>query len=595
MIVKMKKTSLFTRVKERDEALFLLRQLGVVHVKSETTSSNDTAVFEDKIARANRALSKIGKVDHPKTLQKTPEEVIEDIFELDDEREELLLKNEEIESKLNVFKKWSNVSLQSIQDLKDSGVFVCLYSSKKKVYDGEAEEREDFYKVGEDGDDILLAHITSAEGETLEFQEEYLPEERRRDLLDEHYKTDERLSVLRSKLDFLGNYEIVLKTYRKELMEELHFAKVEAGMGSTEELCYLQGFVPYDKIESVREAADKHSWAYLFEDVTVEDEAPTLIRNPKWVSLIDPVFKFLGTVPGYNELDISMWFLLFFSLFFAMLIGDSGYGLIFMIMTVVAQLKMKKVPKQPFILMYVLCTGTIIWGVITGTYFGSSTLATNPFLRQFVIEKMASFSKDGVLSSSKESTQFMMGICFIIGAVHLTIAHLTAAWKKINTLKCISDFGWVLIVWGLFFLVKTLIFKHEFPHLAWISIAIGTTAALLFTNYETTILKGMQETIIQLPLSLISGFSDIVSYMRLFAVGYTAVVLADSFNNMASNASKVTIFLGALVLVLGHVLNLVLSAMGVVVHGIRLKMLEFSGHVGNEWSGKEYDPFKEPN
>ncbi len=610
MIVKMKKTTLFTVIKERDEALFILRKLGVMHVESEKTSSTDTDTLEDKISCADRALSRIGRVTHPKTLQKTPEEVIEDIFALDEEKEELLLLKEEVETQLNVFEKWSNASLQSIQDLKDSGVYVRLYSIKKKQYDGEDEEREDLYKVGEHGEDVLLAHISSTEEEKLEFQDEYLPGECRRDLLDQHYRIDEKLAVLNSKLDFLGNYELILKAYMKELQDELHFAKIEAGMGATEEICYLRGFVPYDKVGNVREVAEKHSWAYLFEDVTEEDEAPTLIRNPKWVSIIDPLLKFLGTVPGYNELDVSMWFLLFFSLFFAMLVGDAGYGLIFITITAIAQWKIKKAPRQFFILMYVLCSGTIIWGILTGNYFGSSTLGANPFLRQFVVEKIASFRADGVVSSSEESIAFMMKMCFTIGVVHLTIAHLNAAWKKINTLKCLSDFGWICILWGLFSLVCHLIFKENFPLYAAILLIVGFFPALLFANYERNgargvkkivlqIIKGMKNTAIELPLGIISCFSDIISYVRLFAVGYTAVVLANTFNHMAENIGDKYGVLGliaaAMILFSGHAVNIVLSVLGVAVHGIRLKMLEFASHIGNEWTGDEYDPFKEPD
>ena len=593
MIVKMKKVTLFTGINDRDKALKVLMHLGVLHVKSHITSSSNTAMLEEKISRAKHALSRIGKVKNPEILEKTPEEVVDRIFELDEMREELLLEKEELESKLAIFKKWHDVSLQSIVDLEASGVFVRLYSVDKQSYDY-LPERNDLYKVGESGDDFLLAHITSSDSEILDLKQEFLPTERRRDLLDHHYKVVEKLSEVNGKLDFYGNYEEFLSEHLTVLEELLHYARVKAGMVNTDELSYLQGFVPVDQVDNVRDAAEKQSWAYLFEDVVEEDEAPTLIRNPKWVSIIAPMFKFLGTIPGYGEQDISLWFLLFFSLFFAMLIGDAGYGVIFLVGTAVAQLKLKRAPKEPFVLMYVLCIGTIIWGILVGNYFGSSTLGTNAFLRQFVIEKLANFQTNGALSNSKESTNFMMKICFTIGAVHLTIAHLSAAWKKINTLKCISDFGWVLIIWGLFFLVKNLIFKEAFPTYAGVLIIIGTIAALLFTHYESSILKGVKETIIELPLSLIAGFSDIVSYMRLFAVGYTALVLANSFNNMAASASEITLFLGALVLFFGHGLNLVLSAMGVVVHGVRLKMLEFSGHLGNEWTGREYDPFKKP-
>lgn len=594
MIVRMKKVTLFTSINERDKGLKTLRNMGILHIKSDKVSSDDTSILEEHIARTEQALDLIGSDTKGEIREKNLEEVTQDILDLGEEQEELLLEKEELETKLAVFRKWDNVSLESIRQLSASGVYVKLYSENKGNYRNEDTLRDDLYKVGTYGDDVLLAHISREDDAILEFQAEHLPKETRRKLRDRLYTVEERLAVLNSKLKFLGNYENILREYKGKLTDELHYAEVKAEMKTDGEICYLQGFIPVDKAEQVRSAAAGHSWAYLIEDVTEDDAPPTLIRNPRWVSIIYPVFKFLGTVPGYNEHDISISFLIFFSLFFAMLIGDAGYGAIFMIATMIAQRKMKSAPPQPFILMYVLCAGTILWGIITGTYFGSSALGANPFLRQFVIKKIASFDSSGVLSSSKASTELMMGICFIIGGVHLTIAHLSAAWKKINSLECLSDFGWILIIWGLYFLVKTLIFKAPFPDIASYMIGAGTLAALLFSNCRFGIVKGLKDTVVQLPLSLISGFSDIVSYMRLFAVGYTAVVLANNFNEMGAGASKTSMLLGGLILVLGHILNITLSVMGVVVHGIRLKMLEFSGHIGNEWTGREYSPFRKP-
>ncbi|MHC4885710.1 MAG: V-type ATP synthase subunit I [Planctomycetota bacterium] len=594
MIVPMKKVTLLAGTADRDEALKVLRGLGVLHVSAVTTTSADTAALEARVAAADLALSKVTAVAQPKPLERTAEEVIGEIAALDEEREELLLEKEEVESRLGQFARWSDVSLESIRHLREAGVFVHLFSVHRKKYGNEADAREDLYKVGEVGDDVLLAHISHTRNDDLPFHEEFLPRETQRELKDRLYGVDEALGVLGTKFDMLGHFVPLLETHRTALVDELHYAQVKAGMGEAGAICSLQGFVPGDTVDAVKAAAAEHAWGYAIEAVTAEDDAPTLIRNPKWVSIIDPVFKFLGTVPGYQEHDISLLFLLFFSLFFAMLIGDAGYGLVFLALTGIARWKMPKAPKAPFILLTVLCLGTMVWGVLTGTYFGSSALGTNSVLRSLVVEGIASFDRSGALSSSKESTQLMMGICFIIGAVHLTLAHLMAGFKKMNTLKAVGDLGWISIIWGLFFLVRFLIFKADFPPAAGVAIGVGAVLALVFDNYEGSLVGSIKDSVVQLPLSLIAGFSDIVSYMRLFAVGYTAVVLAHSFNNMASDASEISMVLGALVLFLGHVLNLVLSAMGVVVHGIRLKMLEFSGHVGNEWTGQVYNPFREP-
>jgi len=114
--------------------------------------------------------------------------------------------------------------------------------------------------------------------------------------------------------------------------------------------------------------------------------------------------------------------------------------------------------------------------------------------------------------------------------------------------------------------------------------------------FKKTLLKGIGISLANLPLEVISGFSDVVSYLRLFAVGYATVVVASSFNSMATGegiSSIVAGFGAAIILLLGHALNIILAMMSVLVHGVRLNMLEFSGHVGVQWSGKAYEPFKE--
>jgi V/A-type H+-transporting ATPase subunit I len=124
----------------------------------------------------------------------------------------------------------------------------------------------------------------------------------------------------------------------------------------------------------------------------------------------------------------------------------------------------------------------------------------------------------------------------------------------------------------------------------------GILLALVFSNYQKNILKGIGETSFELPLSVISSFSDLMSYLRLFAVGFASVQVASSFNNIAIGTGIDNIlkgFIAAIVLLFGHSLNIVLGLMAVLVHGVRLNMLEFSGHLRQQWSGREYKPFRE--
>jgi len=93
-------------------------------------------------------------------------------------------------------------------------------------------------------------------------------------------------------------------------------------------------------------------------------------------------------------------------------------------------------------------------------------------------------------------------------------------------------------------------------------------------------------------LNTISAFSNIMSYIRLFAVGMASVAIAQSFNSMASGMlGGWALPAGLLILVIGHSLNLVMGLLSVVVHGVRLNLLEFSGQLGMEWTGIAYEPF----
>jgi V/A-type H+-transporting ATPase subunit I len=290
-------------------------------------------------------------------------------------------------------------------------------------------------------------------------------------------------------------------------------------------------------------------------------------------------------VPGYKEVDVSIYFLIAFALFFAMLVGDAGYGAMFLIITFLFR---KKLSPQIRLLIYVLSVATMIWGIFSGTYFGSEQIAAIPFFKNLIIPEIASFGADNI--------SFMMHLSFLIGAIHLTIAHSIRFFQFVNSRRALSEIGWIAFVWGLFFVAEKLVLGKELPEWThWLFIA-GAGLVTLFSNEGKNFINGMLISVANLPLSLINGFSDIVSYVRLFAVGMATAAVASSFNNMilpeGVDRSFGEMLMAAVALLLGHGLNIVLALMAVMVHGIRLNMLEFAGHLGVQFSGQAYQPFK---
>lgn len=230
-----------------------------------------------------------------------------------------------------------------------------------------------------------------------------------------------------------------------------------------------------------------------------------------------------------------------------------------------------------------------MWGVLSGTYFGAEQIAQLPFLRDLIIPEISSFGVDNI--------SFMMHLSFLIGAIHLTVAHSIRVVQFSNSIKALSEVGWILLVWGLYFVTEQLVLGNPAPYwYIWLFV-VGATLVALFSKESSSFLKSMGASIANLPLSLISGFSDIVSYVRLFAVGMATAAVASSFNNMAlpegiAGIGIVEFIMAVVALLLGHTLNIALALMAVMVHGIRLNMLEFAGHLGVQFSGEAYKPFK---
>jgi V/A-type H+-transporting ATPase subunit I len=378
---------------------------------------------------------------------------------------------------------------------------------------------------------------------------------------------------------YLGN----LENLRKGILKEVEFQEALCGMQQEEGLVYIKGFIPYYSQQEVEQASRSEGWGVLVAEPAEDDNVPTLMRNPAWASIVRPVLKLLEIVPGYRELDISPLFLIFFSLFFGMLIGDAGYGAVYLFLTFLAHKKMggRVKDKGVFFLFYLLSSCAIIWGVLVGAFFGQEWLLKAGYRP---------------LAASLNNVSFIQAFCFLIGAVHLSIAHSWRAVLKLPSLTALADIGWILVLWAAFFIAKTLLLGDLFPGFGKWLLSAGLVLVLFFTNPQKNILKAMGEGLGTIALGLMNNFTDVVSYVRLFAVGLAGFAIADAFNAMAAGINNGGLFaavMSAVILSAGHGLNLVLGPMSVLVHGVRLNVLEFSGHANVAWSGFEYKPLKE--
>jgi V/A-type H+/Na+-transporting ATPase subunit I len=603
MIVPMKKVFLLLLDSEKTKSLNMLKKIGLVHLQDIQGSGEKFSFLQNQRDMVISALSKLPEMKKKsvKDVSYGREETLEiskRIININDEIKTLSDNIQNIDKEIERIKIWGDYKPEDINLLRSNGVNIKLFEFKKSVLK-ELPDNITIFNIANLKSVGYYAVISNNFDAFEKFEEIQIPAKGLSELYDLREITSASKNKYTKELETLSAGKLSLMNLLTTYNEEVEFENVYSGLSVDESIAYLQGYIPSDKTDLIKKEASANDWGIMLQEPVEEDHVPTLIKNSKIVKIIQPVFNFLGTVPGYREKDISLFFLIFLSFFTAMIIGDAGYGAIFLIVSIYAGVKSNKktgtVPDaiKLFTLMGIL---TIIWGTISGTWFGSELISELPFFKIFIIDSIASFSKT-------DTSQLIMHMCFIIGLVHLSIAHIwnfIAMLKDRPLIKAFAQPGWLSMIIGLYFLVLNLVLgsnNFPLPAFALYMIIGGLGFVVIFSEQEGNFFKGILKGISGLLttfLDSISAFSDIISYIRLFAVGLATVAVASSFNSMAAGMGTgvIGIIAAIFILAIGHTLNIAMVVLSVVVHGIRLNVLEFSGHLGMEWTGEYYTPFK---
>ncbi|MBN1524525.1 MAG: hypothetical protein JW904_08585 [Spirochaetales bacterium] len=594
MIVPMKKAAIIVLEKERHASVNALGQLGVVHIASISSDSQTWDALQAERDILSRAYIEItaDKKKNKKIRMETVgyDKAFEIAVEINDLINNRVKKESELQQIIAELKRlapWGTLEPEKIKALEQDDIFVSLMELTKEQLDGlPADVNAKVVSV----QNKLYYTVVISVGKRMEVpgKQISLPSVSTKELAGSLSKHEKEIAAIAHKIDGFHPYEASFAAALEKNAGKKEFEEVKAGMKDAAEVAYFSGFVPVTALDDLKKAASENGWGVMLVDPDPEDDVPTLIRNPKPARIIKPVFDFLGTVPGYKEKDISVIFLLFFSIFYAMLIGDAGYGCIFLLLTVVAKLIMrKKLKPELFGLLMVTSVATIVWGAVTNTWFSVDAVANSPIVRWAFVPALAA-----------DQAKFLMYVCFTIGVVHLSIAHLSSLVAFRKSLKAFSEMGKLAIIWGMYFMVLNLVLREPLPFFAVHLLLGGLVFIVVFEYQEGNFLKGVAKgaaNIFLTLLSIISSFADIVSYVRLYAVSLAGAKIAIAFNDMSSAMGGaipvVGIIFAVLILFLGHALNIVLALIGVLVHGVRLNMLEFSSHAGMEWTGYSYSPF----
>ncbi len=377
---------------------------------------------------------------------------------------------------------------------------------------------------------------------------------------------------------------IAIEAFSNVLQERIAFAKARDGMDSGDTLAFINGYVPEKRLDELRTSVRQQGWAIRYEDIPEDDnDVPTLLNIPPRFSMAKVIFDFVGILPGYRETDVSIAMLVFLSLFCGMLVGDAGYGLFFTIIMLVLRAKNTDAKKRDTLNLLLIMSLCILgFGWLSGNWFA----IPNDKLPR-ILSGIAWLSEGGEAASNHVKL-----LCFFLGAFHMSLARAWRAYLSTKVRDAFGHIGWGLFLWANFLVTKLLIVDGG-------SVSeLGVTAkALYVVGFLLILCCGVNwrdmGAVIYMPFSFINSFVDVLSYIRLFAVGMSSFYIADSFNNMTASLYRLSPWLipaALLVLAGGHLLNIALAGMGVLVHGIRLNTLEFSGHMDLTWSGKPYRP-----
>jgi len=646
MIEPMMKVSIVLLNKEKEVALKSLRKIGLVHLEKVEGSSEKLNAFKEYTNNAVVSESILGEIKLPKSKKGKDNSVSADVLSTEqiislcsevvsksDRKKQLLEEITNDSTELDRFKDWGEVNLDDFSFLINKGIQLKMYEVPTDKY-STIDEKIETILVNGDKKVTRFLIINGGEGrpENLipEAFEVPFPRMSTKLLEAEVAKDQAEIASIEAFYAEKAVYVAQITAFKKGLEKDIEFENVNAGMeheteGNTNDLAWISGFVPKADIETFKAACDQNKWALAFEDAELDDtEVPTKLKNNKFVSLIYPLTDFLGTVPGYNEYDISGWFLLFFTIFFGMIFGDGGYGLLVTLVAVFMAIKNKSKGK-PFnpLLGLVLLVGcaTIVWGAVTCTWFGIPTEYLPEWLTKCSIPLISSaysdalwtpfwITEEGVGLTKDQNLQIF---CFGLALIQLSIAHIKATKRNVsnkNFLKALGDVGSLLQLIGMFWIVLAMVVDSRiFPMLGSIGnvpvgkievslIAVGFVLSFVFSNYEGSVGKSILEScknIISVLLGVVNVFSDIVSYIRLWAVGLAGAAISSTVNSLAGPilGHAITFIAAVALLTFGHGLNMILNLLSVIVHGVRLNTLEFSTHLGVSWSGKKYQPFKD--
>lgn len=627
MIERMRKVTFFMHHRARYEALLRLQELGLVHLDVQEGSAEKIKKLKSLIARHEKIITGIEKLpqepgSHESSWPghvKNPDDrlkYLEDLFDIKESFERAL---HELEAEERLLAPWGNFDVARVAGLAAHGVRLRFFISTAAHFQAHNPGNLTFAEVHRDGNRVYVVLFEYGQGAgeaVLPFQEILLPANSLQEIREviatvkEHIADDERQ---------LASWKNLTGALRKQLADlhtQLQYeeARLSLSVGGEETIYYITGWVPEASVRRLKRLLEGQRIAYLMEKPRPGDAPPVKLKNNRFSRLFEPITR-IFSLPDYFELDPTLFFAPFFTLFFGLCLGDVGYGLI---LTAISLACLAFIPPAYRLIAWlglVLSLSTTIAGVLLNSVFGAALLEGSP---------VASLAVFAPREAAGKTIYPAMSLSLALGFVQLTtgiILSAANAWQRHGWLYSLKSLGSLFMLLGGLTLAT-----HADP------MSLGLNAALQIGPFPAgKLITSVPEagglillaaggflffffnspdlSLYLRPLSGLWAFyqfatgllGDFLSYIRLFALGLASGLLGNAFNQIAfmilpggtSGPEFLSpwIVLTVLILILGHTLNLGLAVLGAFVHPLRLTFVEFYKNMEYTGGGRAYQPF----
>ena len=594
MITKMKKLTFLVFYKEYQEFLDRMGELGVLHVVEKQQGALDNAEVQEQMrllsryANAIEALEKVASEPSENSEFSEPSELLA-------KYDALLADKAAVEARLQLLAKdeqalapWGNFEPASVERLIKAGYDINFFACADRLYKEEWESEFNAIIINSDKSKVYFITVT-APGTEISIEAELcrLPQISL-EVLNKEIDGLKAKGVEQDRglVSFANTHIVTFKAAHEALQTSINFSKVALSADSVADnkLMLLQGWAPEKTLDTIREYLDKTGHYYQIDDPTAEDDIPIQLSNNKFFRLFEPLTK-LYMLPKYGELDLTMFFAPFFMLFFGLCLGDMGYGLLIMLaLPIFTKLFQLINPEFKSTLVFLFGLSTVLAGSLTGTAFGFNLYELNvPFLQKM---------KDVLY----QDNQAMFYLSLIIGCVQILFGMVLKAVNlaiQLGFKYAVSTIGWILLLVGV--AVGVLTGSMGATWFMVLMIAAGCMIMLYNSPGKNIFLNiglGLWDA-----YNMVTGLlGDVLSYVRLFALGLSGGILASVFNSLAVGMSPdvpvVGFLVTALIFLVGHGLNIFMNILGSMVHPMRLTFVEFFKNSGYEGGGQAYKPFK---